>query len=283
MQCAYCFTDAGKKRDNELTTGDRKDILRQASGLGTKTWYIAGDGEPLLDTDVLDLVDYANQRGLYVIMFTNGTHITEQLARRMKAQGISPIVKWNSLDAGIFQELTGYDNIKIVTRDGVSIPLALDILLNYGFAEGEETRVGIETVVTKQNQSDIPIMKQFCEKNNIYPHIEALLLEGRAVKNKEFLIPEDHHDIPAHLKADICGKRFTYSMYIRSDGEAYICFGNDPRLSLGNIRDYPSLQDLVEKKDIQAKQILRNNPGLRGCVCQAMGRGRTRLYHKMLK
>lgn len=271
MRCKYCFTDGGMPRENELTTDERKKILTDAAKLGTKTWYLAGDGEPMLDQDLLPLIDHANEQGLYVVMFTDGVLIDEAKVREFRDRGISVIVKWNSMRKEVFEDVTQHSNIEMVERDGVAVPKALHLLLEEGLAEQQPTRLGMETVIMEQNKDEIAAMYGFCKRNNIYPHIERLFRGGRAKDNPD-LFPQDLEGVPPHLAADICSNRIHYMRYIRSDGETYGCFnsdGEDPKFHIGNVRDM-SLAELVERGNQQIQEMQSKYPNS-DCLCSALG------------
>lgn len=271
MRCRYCFTNGGAPRENELTTEARKNILTEAAAIGAKTWYLAGDGEPMLDKDLLPLIDHANEKGLYVVMFTDGVLMDEELAQQFRDRGISIIVKWNSMDRKVFEDVTQHSNIEMVERDGMNVPKALHLLLEEGLAEQIPTRLGIETTILRQNQHEIAAMYEFCKRNNVYPHIERLFRGGRAKDNPD-LFPENMEIIPPHLAADICSNRIHYMRYIRSDGEMFGCFnsdGEDPKFYIGNVRD-KSLAELVELGNQQIGEMQARYPDS-DCMCSTLG------------
>lgn len=267
LRCEYCFTNGGEPRPNELTTNDRKKILTRAAQLGAKTWYLAGDGEPFLDIHLFDLIRHANSHGLFVVMFTNGMLIDGSVLNELMKSDVSLIVKWNSSDEAIFKKTTNCDRIKMVEYNGMRIPISLYLCLLRGFAEETPTRLGIETVVTRDNQSEISDMLRFCNEFNVYPHIERLLKEGRALQNPH-IFPHEDALIPPHLVANICRRRFNYSIYIRSDGEAFVCFSSNPLLYLGSIRQFP-LDELISRRDRKASE-LQDIYGFPDCMCSAL-------------
>src|SRR3954447_5666575 len=109
LACEHCYLDAGPVtlvgRENfadrsELGTeecfGVIDDIAAFAPGCGT----IRPGGEPLLRRDILEIVRRAAERGLWVVVGTNGVSITENLAKRLAeagARGLS--LSLDALDA----------------------------------------------------------------------------------------------------------------------------------------------------------------------------------------
>ena len=81
--CIHCYinlpADDLTARDRELSTSQIKDILIEAASLGCLTVRFTG-GEPLLREDFEELYLFARRLGLKVLLFTNATLITPQIA-----------------------------------------------------------------------------------------------------------------------------------------------------------------------------------------------------------
>lgn len=81
--CVHCYINlpvedlTAKKK--EMTTEDIKRILKEAVSFGCMRARFTG-GEPLLRDDFEELYVFARKLGLRVMLFTNATLITEQLA-----------------------------------------------------------------------------------------------------------------------------------------------------------------------------------------------------------
>jgi heme b synthase len=57
----------------------------------SKPVIILTGGEPLLRTDIFDLVKHGSSKGLRMVMATNGTLFTEEIAQKLKTSGIQRI------------------------------------------------------------------------------------------------------------------------------------------------------------------------------------------------
>ena len=83
LNCMHCYINqpAGdrQRQAREMTTGQVKAVLTEAAGLGALSVRFTG-GEPLLRTDFADLYLFARRLGLRVVLFTNGTLLTPELA-----------------------------------------------------------------------------------------------------------------------------------------------------------------------------------------------------------
>ena len=99
MYCDHCYRDAGCKADEELSTSEAKTLLEQIARAGFKIMIFSG-GEPLMRPDILALVAHATGLGLRSVFGTNGTLITPQMARDLKAAGAMGMgISLDSLDA----------------------------------------------------------------------------------------------------------------------------------------------------------------------------------------
>ena len=86
MYCAHCYRDAGAKADEELTTDEAKSMLTSIAEAGFKIMIFSG-GEPLMRSDIFELVAYAASLKLIPVFGTNGTLITEETAHKLKDAG----------------------------------------------------------------------------------------------------------------------------------------------------------------------------------------------------
>ena len=58
-----------------------------------------GFGEPMMDPDFWDIVDYTKSSEMSTVLYTNGTMINEETARRLYDGNVYVLVKTNTLDA----------------------------------------------------------------------------------------------------------------------------------------------------------------------------------------
>ena len=82
LSCIHCLSDSGPKRAGELTTAESMRVIDDLSAVKVFQLNIGG-GEPFTRPDFLDLMDYAHDKGIVTCISTNGTLITEEVARRL--------------------------------------------------------------------------------------------------------------------------------------------------------------------------------------------------------
>jgi AdoMet-dependent heme synthase len=96
LACEHCYLDAGGaplvSTENfgdrsELGTEECFRVIDEIAAFAPECVTILTGGEPLLRRDILEIVRRAADRGLWVVVGTNGVSITENLARRLAEAG----------------------------------------------------------------------------------------------------------------------------------------------------------------------------------------------------
>ena len=98
IQCDYCCFSSNRKQLVELSTDELKKVMSDAASMGCKHVHFTG-GEPLLRTDIGELIYYANSLGLKIRMQTNGMLLTTEMANQLAGLGLEAIMisldSWN--------------------------------------------------------------------------------------------------------------------------------------------------------------------------------------------
>ncbi len=96
LACEHCYLDAGGTPQvgtenfadrSELGTEECFRVIDDIAAFAPECVTILTGGEPLLRRDILAIVRRASERGLWVVVGTNGVRITENLARRLAEAG----------------------------------------------------------------------------------------------------------------------------------------------------------------------------------------------------
>ncbi len=91
LKCAHCRASAVDRRSpDELSTSDCYPVIDGILEVGKPILILTG-GEPLARPDVFDIAQYAVSKGLRVVMGSNGTLITDDIANKLKGVPISRI------------------------------------------------------------------------------------------------------------------------------------------------------------------------------------------------
>ena len=155
LKCVHCYSDSeNKKYTGELTTDEGKALIKDLSEFNIPALLLSG-GEPLVRQDIFELAGYARSLGLHVVLSTNGTLITEDIARKIKESefsyvgvsldGMKPVNdKFRGVAGAFDRAMQGFRN-----------------LVNVG------QKVGLRLTLTKQNVKDLRDIFNFIEEERI--------------------------------------------------------------------------------------------------------------------
>ncbi|MFH1505824.1 MAG: radical SAM protein [archaeon] len=266
LNCKYCFRDIYGTHEalkRELNLKQRLDLIKQAKELGCETIKITGAGEPFADKDLWPMIEYANSLGMWVMIFTNGSLIDKEKAKKLAKMKVSLIVKCNSFDEEKEDEMVGVKGYAKKRNK------AIKYLIEEGFNKGNPTRLGRDLVVTKLNQDEVYDALRWCRKNNVFPLFRPLMPIGAARKLTDWMLSKDETKAMYEKSREIDIKEFGleynltlpymggvwcrqlhYAIYVNILGEAYACTGS--KKSLGDFKKQ-SLKDIWNSKE--AKRI----------------------------
>jgi len=152
LKCKHCYIKADKKLENELTTGEAKKLIDELAEFGVAAISFAG-GEPLIRPDFFEVAAYAKQKGFHVSVATNGTLITQKIARQLKRIGVDYVEI--SLDGA---EQKTHDNFRGVPGMFKNSVEGIRRCVRSGLY------TGIATTVTKANLDEIPKIYELGKK-----------------------------------------------------------------------------------------------------------------------
>ena len=145
LRCKHCYANATPlPAKDELTLSEKMEVLRQLDEAGVAAISFSG-GEPLMNRDFWPVAKKAADIGMYISIATNGTLITEGVAKKLKEIGVRYVeVSIDSPYPEIHDEFRG-------------IPGAWDRAIR-GIKNAKKAglEVGIATTVTKLNYHDMP-------------------------------------------------------------------------------------------------------------------------------
>lgn len=262
--CKYCYSGAGKKLDNELSFSEVCDVVNQAKDLGVQIIVIIGGGEPLLYPYIKELIIHIFSKQIGIILFTNGSHLDNKMADFLWVYDVFPVLKVNGIRPKTINWLCGNPYAyKYLIK-------ALSNLQCSGYT-AEKGKIGISTIICRQNYDEILPLWQWVRNNNLIPYFERISPQGRAIKSNMHIssdelkimfdrlseIDKNYYDIQwdsnhPPLAGSSCNRHF-YSLYIKSNGEVIPCSGIDR--SVGNVRD-KYLKNIIKESDVL--QELRN-------------------------
>ncbi len=152
LNCKHCYSASGKRKEDELSTNEAKKAIDIMAKAGVTILAFSG-GEPLVRNDIFELTRYASDKGMYVAMATNGTLITENVAKKMKKAGIKFVqISLDGATPEIHDEFRGVKGAFEKTIRGIRNCVK------------ENFFVEVSTTATHFNYKQIPDIIDLCEK-----------------------------------------------------------------------------------------------------------------------
>lgn len=144
LYCSHCYSDSeNKPYPSELTNDQAKDLIQDLADFGVPVLLFSG-GEPLIRKDIFELATLARELGIKCVISTNGTLITQYVAKRLKESGFSYV--------GISLDGIGETNDFFRGMRG-AYELAFKGIRN---CLAESMKTGIRVTITAQTYRDLP-------------------------------------------------------------------------------------------------------------------------------
>lgn len=181
LECTYCYNqlDFANTKDS-MSKEDWFRVLEEARALGAVQLGLSG-GEPLLNKDILEIVQKASELKFYTNLITSGVGTDLSIVRKLKDAGLKTI----QLGIQSPNEKTSaiITNNKTALRDKIA------------FAK-ECKEVGLQLIVnsciTRQNIEEVGEIIEFADKIGAnYLEIANIQYYGWALKNINALLPTE--------------------------------------------------------------------------------------------
>ncbi|WP_202319949.1 radical SAM/SPASM domain-containing protein [Archaeoglobus neptunius] len=299
LRCRHCYATAGKPLEDELTTEEAFDAIDKFDRLGVTIIAFSG-GEPLVRRDIFDLTKYAADKGIYVAIATNGTLITEDVARKLKESGVGYLqisldglkqthdrfrgisgsfdrtvegIK-NALKAGLFvnvsMTVTKYNYRDVEGVIGLCETLGVNWFMHYNFIPTGRGREIVEADISPEQREEL--LKFLYQRN----HTSSIQLLSTAPQFARVALQCEGNMVPTHFYNITAGDRLRelagfiggcgagrFYISMRANGDIQPCVFFP--LKVGNIRelDHRSLEDLWLHNHVF--EDLRDKDIIEGC------------------
>jgi len=142
FNCFFCHREGESNPRGEATAGEIEAIAATASELGIKTFKLTG-GEPLLRSEIVEIVQRINPHADEISMTTNGSLLAEKAADLREA-GLKRVnVSLHSGRPEVFRKITGCElffdveeGIRAALETGLK-PVKLNMVVLNGLNSGE--------------------------------------------------------------------------------------------------------------------------------------------------
>ena len=121
LECVHCYADSGPRRSRDalLDQSDYQDLIRQAARLSCRRLQFIG-GEPTLVAFLPRLLEQARQCSIdEVEVFTNATHLSDELVSSLECNGVDVAVSFYSDVAEVHDSITGRRGSHAATVSGL--------------------------------------------------------------------------------------------------------------------------------------------------------------------
>ncbi|MBI2843761.1 MAG: radical SAM protein [Armatimonadetes bacterium] len=155
LRCVHCYSDSeNKEYEGELTTREALDVIADLGEFGAPVLLFSG-GEPLMREDLFELAEFAAKCGIRPVISTNGTLITDKMAKRIKETGFGYV--------GISLDGIGDINDKFRGVKGAfnAAMRGFEACVNVG------QKVGLRLTMTRRNYGDLNAIFDFIEEEKI--------------------------------------------------------------------------------------------------------------------
>jgi AdoMet-dependent heme synthase len=177
LACKHCRASAERgPYPGELSTEKCLQTLDEIALVGTPVIILTG-GEPLLRHDIYELAAYGDQKGLRMVLATNGTLMTDSIVERLIASGIKRVsVSIDGAGAESHDDFRGVPGAFAGTMRGI------DAMKRVGM------EFQINTTITKGNLSEIASIHDLAHRVGAAAHHIFLLVptgRGKEMADQE--------------------------------------------------------------------------------------------------
>ncbi|HEV3214230.1 MAG TPA: radical SAM protein [Vicinamibacterales bacterium] len=160
MKCGYCAIWQNQQPEDRAVRERVFARMDEAADFGVFAWSFSG-GEPLMNPNVPDYIEYAARKGFYTSMPTNGLALRKYAAACARLDQLE--VSIDTLDRAKFARRRGIDGLPTILA-------ALDHLLG----EHQHHTIQINAAVDLDNLHDMPELARFCQDRGLLLHTEAV-------------------------------------------------------------------------------------------------------------
>jgi heme b synthase len=187
MQCVHCRAEPSQSRSSvELSTSEAISLLEEIVSFAKPVVVLSG-GEPLIRPDWGEIASYGASLGLRMLLATNGSLVTREIAEQMASCGIQRISV--SIDGADEESHDGFRGVRGAFEAawrGIENARAAGIPYQ------------INTTVTKRNIGQLPqILQLAVERGAAALHLFLLVPTGcgKEIAQEEMIEPSEYEQV----------------------------------------------------------------------------------------
>jgi len=240
-----------------------KNVIDQLAEAKTYSIDFVGEGEPTIDKDFFEIIEYTFLKGIHSTVYTDATTKLRDrdFIKRVYESGASVCPKCDSLFNEEYQNwVVGDKSGKYFTQRNEAIELLMEFGFNSVHADGT-TRLGFDMVVTRKNINEVEKTLRYCRENNLWIIFTSYLPSGRSGREDfdRSLVVDEKDKVKMRETAKKVDEEYGFNhpiwdalvtmrciefMQIFGDGRVSPCVGNED--IIGNVKE-SSIKELENK------------------------------------
>jgi MoaA/NifB/PqqE/SkfB family radical SAM enzyme len=160
MKCGYCAIWQNQQPEDRAVRERVFARMDEAADFGVFAWSFSG-GEPLMNPNMPDYIEYASDKGFFTSMPTNGLALKKYAEACVKLDQLE--VSIDTLDREKFAKRRGVDGLPTILA-------ALDYILG----NLDHHTIQINAAVDLENLDDLEALARFCTERRLLLHTEAV-------------------------------------------------------------------------------------------------------------
>jgi radical SAM protein with 4Fe4S-binding SPASM domain len=275
LKCPLCPSGNGtlKRAKGYMELDVYKKIIDDVKDYAVEV-VLWNQGEPFLHKDILEMIKYASDAGLFVLLSTN-VNVMPDPEKLVKSGLDSIIVSLDGAEQDTYNKYRVNGNLQKVTENVEKLVAAKKKL------NSVTPYLRWQFIVMKHNEHEIEMIKKMAEKSGV----DKLELKTAQIYCKEDVfnyLPEN----PKYRRYKITGDNFELKFGIKNkcrriwttavinwDGEmAICCFDKDVDFKIGNVKNHSVTELFRSKKFNKVRNtILKNRESIE--ICRNCGEG----------
>src|SRR3989338_6458200 len=161
--CKHCYVPCSYRKQSEIDTKKVFSILDQLVEIGCFYLGFTG-GEPFMRQDAMDIFLYAKKKGFEVIIYTNGSLISEDIADELAQLRPNKVdITIPGMSKAAFEAISGVPG----SRDKVFDAIAM--------LDKRGVNLGFKTCVLKENENEIDKIQKFAASLKVLHRLDDTL------------------------------------------------------------------------------------------------------------
>jgi organic radical activating enzyme len=251
-RCKICPRETMTRPRMTMDTDTFFNLVDEAQDLGAKTISVFGYGEPLMDPELAQKVDYCTRMGLGTFITTNASMLDPVRSQALFDAGLKHI---RFSVHGLCDE--DYENV----HQGLSFQDTMRNISRFmemnSLRNGNGCQVSVSHIITKRSQNIEDIKKAWLGVDFLEiwrPHNWA---GGRAAYRM------------LHQTKKTCGRPENGPIQINADGKVMVCcFDYDGKLTVGDTNTH-SLEAIIKGDAFNRIREKHRSGDLSGLVCES--------------